>query len=256
MAINPWRISVGSFASFCLLLTASFLCFVDSASSSSSSSLSNLKNTTSLTIAFAGNEGFAYKLIAVVEKLRSMRRGRLYHIVAYDLGFNQQEKELLRCTMPTLLSELRPFEFSKYPAHVKRLGCYAWKAILLRDLWREIIVERSRGSGASSAPMGLVWLDTAVGFAGPSPASAQFDFLERALDTAARHGGVLSDRTQGELGKWTHTAMFRYFDKSYGWSQKRFEAANVVNCNGAFSAWALPDAREGRKNDASLIMDE
>ena len=76
-----------------------------------------------IVIAMAGNKGFAFKMVAVVEKVRSMKKGRSYKIIGFDLGFDDEEKALLSCTTPTLLSELRPFPFEKFPKHVKKLGC-------------------------------------------------------------------------------------------------------------------------------------
>ena len=145
-----------------------------------------------IVIAMAGNKGFAFKMVAVVEKVRSMKKGRSYKIIGYDLGFDDEEKALLSCTTPTLLSELRPFPFEKFPKHVKKLGCYAWKPLLLRELWTEL--------GGHNGSVAIIWLDTAVGFNGPSPQTAKDDFFERAVATAREHGGVLSDRTQGK--KW------------------------------------------------------
>lgn len=47
---------------------------------------------------------------------------------------------------------------NRYPAHVRTLGCYAWKPLLLHELRQEF-----------PHAAGVVWLDTAVGFHGPSP---------------------------------------------------------------------------------------
>lgn len=204
------------------------------------------QHNSSFVIAMAGNKGFAFKLIAVVEKIRSMKKGRSYAIVGFDLGFTEEERSLLTCSTPTLLSELRRFPFQRYPDHVKRLGCYAWKPLIIREL-------RSEGRG------GIIWMDTAVGFQGPSPATARLDFLERALETAERFsGGVLSDRTQGELSRWTHPATFSYFEKTYGWSRERFEHGGVHNCNGGFSVWSFgtDKAVSERTNVAALALQQ
>ena len=52
-------------------------------------------------------------------------------IVMYDLGLQEsQRKELEKfCNV-----ELRTFEFEQYPPHVKSLGTYAWKPIIIRQL--------------------------------------------------------------------------------------------------------------------------
>jgi hypothetical protein len=61
---------------------------------------------------------------------------------------------------------------------------------------------------------GLVWLDSGVLLAGPRD-----NFLERALAAASAQGGVLSDKTSGDLLQWTHPATFEYFDKRLGFRQ-------------------------------------
>ena len=43
-------------------------------------------DNSTIVVAFAANEGFQYKLLAVIERVRSMKHGRSYHLVAYDLG--------------------------------------------------------------------------------------------------------------------------------------------------------------------------
>jgi hypothetical protein len=97
-----------------------------------------LTNSTVI-VALAGNEGFQFKLLAVVERLRSMAKGRTgaYRLIAYDLGLDPVEAAALRCATPTLLDELRPFDFAAHPPHVASLGCYAWKPLLLAELRRD-----------------------------------------------------------------------------------------------------------------------
>ena len=59
----------------------------------------------STVIAFALNEGFQFKLIAVLEKIRLMRHGRTGHfrLIAYDLGLKTEQATALKCASPPLL---------------------------------------------------------------------------------------------------------------------------------------------------------
>jgi hypothetical protein len=65
-----------------------------------------------------------------------------------------------------------------------------------------------------SACQGLVWLDSGILLLGPGN-----NFLERAIAAAAAQGGVFSDKTSGDLLKWTHPGTFEYFDKHFGFRQ-------------------------------------
>ena len=55
-------------------------------------------------------------------------------LIVYDLGLNDQERDQLAtyCNV-----QVRPFNFSKYPPHTKRLETYAWKPILTAETSRE-----------------------------------------------------------------------------------------------------------------------
>ena len=154
-------------------------------------------NSSSIIIALAGNEGFQFKLLAVVERIRSMSHGRTgaYRLIAFDLGLSSADAAALRCAVPTLLDELRPFSFDNYPPHVATLGCYAWKPMLLAELRRDF------------PHQAVVWLDTAVALAGPSPQTVSLDFFERAVAASKGVGGALSDRTARTLGELTHPLM-------------------------------------------------
>lgn len=135
-----------------------------------------------------------------------------------------------RCAAPTLLDELRDFDFDAYPAHVKDLHCYAWKPLILAQLRREFPDE------------GLVWLDSGVQLLGPMSSSGHDGFLERAVAAAKAQGGVISDKTSGTVEQWTHPGMFEYVEKKWSFRKDFFvgqdERSLVNNCNGAFSAWA------------------
>jgi len=74
------------------------------------------------TVAFAadGYGRYLSKLLAVVEQLRSAPNGPSYRLIAYNLGgVPNATVEALRCAAPRLLDELRDFNFSAFPAHVK-----------------------------------------------------------------------------------------------------------------------------------------
>mmetsp|Transcript_86733 Transcript_86733/g.168008 ORF Transcript_86733/g.168008 Transcript_86733/m.168008 type:complete len:323 (-) Transcript_86733:54-1022(-) len=188
----------------------------------------NVEASNATIIAFAANEGFQYKLVAVLERIRYMKKGRTgeYRLIGFDLGLKPAEAAALRCASPPLLDELRPFAFGDYPAHVATLGCYAWKPLLLHQLRRE------------NPDAAIIWLDTAVGLVGPSPATVASDWVERAVLASRRQGGALSDRTARSLADLTHPGMFDFFEEKWGWTRQRFEQAGAANCNGAFSAWA------------------
>ena len=74
------------------------------------------------TVAFAadGYGRYLSKLLAVVEQLRSAPNGQSYRLIAYNLGgVPNATAQALRCAAPRLLDELRDFNFSAFPAHVK-----------------------------------------------------------------------------------------------------------------------------------------
>jgi hypothetical protein len=182
-----------------------------------------------VTVAMAADDRYLPKLLAVVEKLRAMKHGKSYRIIAYDLGgVSETTKAHIRCASPTLIDELRDFDFSAYPSHVQALNCYAWKPLILASLYREFSTQ------------GLVCLDSGLTLAGPAHLSHQGMFLESAVETAVTNGGVVSDKTARDLLDFTHHGMFEYFDKTFSKKKTFFTEANppVFNCNGAFSAWA------------------
>ena len=60
---------------------------------------------------------------------------------------------------------------------------------------------------------GLVWLDSGVLLHGRD------GFLELAISAAASQGGVLSDKTSGDLLRWTHPSTFEFFDSRFGFKK-------------------------------------
>jgi len=206
--------------------------------------LSGVKKT--ITVAVAADERYMFKAIANVEHLRTLKAGKSYRIIGYDLGgLSDESKSQLRCAAPRLLDELRDFDFSSYAFHVRDLHCYAWKPLILASLRREFPSE------------GLVWLDSGVLLL-----DGRNFFLERAVAVAAAQGGVMSDKTRGPMKRWVHNAMFDYFERTYGFKKEYFLGAKdeVNNCNGAFSAWAPLDAdkqwqRSAKQRDHELLQE-
>jgi hypothetical protein len=63
-------------------------------------------------------------------------------VIVWDLGLTEGQRIALAC-LPKI--DLRRFPFERYPGHVARLDCFAWKPLLIRDTLAE---------GAD-----LLWLD-------------------------------------------------------------------------------------------------
>lgn len=73
------------------------------------------------------------------------------------------------------------------------MGCYAWKPVIIANLYREFPNE------------GLVWLDSGLTLAGPL--EDRGTFIESAIQAAIDNGGVLSDKTARDLLDFTHNGM-------------------------------------------------
>lgn len=183
----------------------------------------------SVTIVSAANARYFTPLVISLENIRKRPTGSSYRIIVYDLGLAPVQSEMLRSTIPHLVNEVRSFDEDKImPAHVRKLGCYAWKPVIVEAVYREF------GS--------VVWIDS-----GNSLHASQINmkgspgFFEAAVETAAAQGGVLSDRTARTWQEFTHPGMTSYFSEHWpGWDRDRFEGLEpkMENCNGAFSSWA------------------
>ena len=68
----------------------------------------------------------AQDMLASVQRLLPATK-----LIVYDLGLtdSQRNQLLTYCNL-----ELRKFDFEKFPSHVKRLGIYAWKPVMLKEL--------------------------------------------------------------------------------------------------------------------------
>lgn len=192
-----------------------------------------------ITVAFAADSRYLAKLLAVVEQLRASKMGKSYRLIAYNLNpIVTEDIKLLQCSSPTLLDEVRQFDFSSFPPHVARLNCYAWKPLLLASLRREF-----KNSS-------LIWLDSGLTFGGAHREA----FPDDAAAAAAANGGVLSDHTAQTMLEFTHAGMFQYFDEKLGYRKTFFtenkDHGEVLNCNGAFSAWESEDAGRARGGES------
>jgi hypothetical protein len=108
------------------------------------------------------------------------------------------------------------------------------------DAWKPLLLARLRREFPSSA---VVWLDSGLTFGGGHSRT----FLEDAAAAAARSGGVVSDHTARTLEDFTHQGMFQYFEETWGLARSFFTtdaSEEVLNCNGAFSAWESQDDGE------------
>ncbi|XP_038059862.1 uncharacterized protein LOC119730871 [Patiria miniata] len=87
-------------------------------------------------------------------------------IVVYDLGIQESYKDKVRALCNV---ELRPFQFNKYPAFVKKVLTFSWKIIIIKEAVNEFGV--------------VFWADASVRFRQP---------LKALLPFAQDHHGYLS----------------------------------------------------------------
>ena len=206
-----------------------------------------------LTIVSAANSKFAAPQLAQLVQLREKMEAECMlaraRVITYDLGFHDCERDALRRILPMLgpQFELRTFEFAKFPKHVAQLGCYAWKAPIVRGVADEV------GPGSV-----VMWIDSGARFAAP---------MASVIEAAVGGGGFVSGQTGLTVRELTHPAALAYFADTYGLPAAealrlkpnatyskghgvvrggvRFgaEAEAWSNCDGAFSAHWKGSAR-------------
>ena len=190
-----------------------------------------------LTVVSAANGRYSVKELAILLEVRQMgkREGMFVRLISYDLGGMGQCVVDGKREASWVWSEFgilyRRFDFSKYPAHVSNLACYAWKAPIVYEVAREF-----PGSV-------VIWVDSGVAF------HKSLGFIVR--DTR-NSGGFSSDETARSVARFSHEKTLDYFidhfhfdplladifrEKRRGPEKSLDEPLrNLKNCNGAFSA--------------------
>ncbi|CAG8596620.1 4014_t:CDS:2 [Paraglomus occultum] len=136
-------------------------------------------------------------------------------VIIYNLGLSPWHISILTSLQSSgLITELRTFNFTKYPAFwdltVAR-GQYAWKPGIVEEIARDF-------------PGKILWLD-----AGTYVRTSMLQNFEKLLE---KNNGFMSPRSGGSFFHWTHPGLFEYFDVPV---PKEFE--NISNCNGAAFAF-------------------
>ncbi|HYM21580.1 MAG TPA: hypothetical protein VEU08_00150 [Vicinamibacterales bacterium] len=131
--------------------------------------------------------------------------------VVADLGLSPADRRHLARRFPWVAAE--PFEFDRYPAHVRRLAICAWKPIVIDD-----VLARRRGR--------VLWLDAAC-------------IIRARLDPVFERigrDGVLTLVGQSPIRRWCHDGMLRYMHVSAEDAERRCRPAGVVGFDAAREA--------------------
>ncbi|CAG8664133.1 13469_t:CDS:1, partial [Dentiscutata heterogama] len=137
-----------------------------------------------------------------------------YHprIIVYDLGLlNFQRRALTYLQQKNYLTHYRLFNFLKFPSFWNisiSKGEYAWKPAIIAEIFREF-------------PGIVLWLDSGT--------FVSSDFLMNVEKLVNAHDGFFSPKSNGNLLKWTHPGVFKYFNDS----TKKTKYEKSVNCNAA-----------------------
>ena len=125
--------------------------------------------------------GGAYHLVSRIQQHLPNRS-----VIIYDLGMSNGEIDELSAACGVTI---RNFDFNRYPPHVRWLGSYAWKSLMIH----EVLAEWS----------GVLWLDTSV--------RVKHGNFGRTYATALRSDGlVLFMGTTYTMYSVTHPQMYRY----------------------------------------------
>lgn len=128
------------------------------------------------TIVTAADQRFARTLLQMLASVERHALHRTHRVVVADLGLSPSGLAAIAARFPWCA--VQPFDFASYPAHVRQLGTFAWKPVLLWDMVR-----------GADAP--VFWFDSGTLFHG------SIDPLADAVD----RDGVYTLRGQTPLGR-------------------------------------------------------
>lgn len=132
-------------------------------------------------------------------------------VFLYDLGIPPVELLKLQALHSQL--HIRKFNYSAYPSYMdirKNAGEYAWKPVIIAQVARELIQTKANSV--------LLWVDAGCYF--------------RSLNAVVRktqQDGLYIGKSRGTVQKWTHPAMFAYFNQSKDiWGHYHQVEASIV----------------------------
>jgi len=153
-----------------------------------------------------------YDLKRATNSIKVSQRPR---IIVYDIGLLEDQHRRLRILLSKgYMTELRIFDFGIYPEfwrirnHTR--GEYGWKAGIVSEVIKDY-------------PGPTLWLDSGT-YVSPK-------FLKRFKFTLDYYNGFFSPTSLGDVQKWTHPGVFKYFNDDPN------KYANFSNCNGAAIAF-------------------
>ncbi|CAG8597737.1 12428_t:CDS:2 [Gigaspora margarita] len=133
-------------------------------------------------------------------------------IIVYDLGLvNFQRNALNYLHQKNYFTHYKLFNFLKYPSFWNisiSKGEYAWKPAIIAETFREF-------------PGIVLWLDSGT--------FVSTDFLMNVEKLVNAYDGFFSPKSSGNLLKWTHPGVFKYFNDS----TKKTKYKKSINCNAA-----------------------
>ena len=203
-----------------------------------------------LVVVSAADARYADKELAVLVAARRRLRAECFgdasaSVVSYDLGLRGCFDDN-RAVFAAHGVELRRFNFSAHPPHVATLGCYAWKAPIVRET-----AERFPGRV-------VVWLDSGLEFGGGKPGArhpvGKRTFREVIARTVAARG-FLSDWTQKTVASLTHEGMLGYFEEHFGLRREAALRRHAANGSEVYSNWcarAPHVTRQARRSEPKL----
>ncbi|CAH1757200.1 289_t:CDS:2 [Entrophospora sp. SA101] len=161
---------------------------------------------------FRAIQCWLYDLKGATNSIKVSKRPR---IIVYDIGLLKDQYKWLSILLDKgYMTELRRFDFEIYPEfwrirnHTR--GEYGWKPGIISEVVKDY-------------PGPTLWLDSGT-YVSP-------EFLEQFEFTLDYYNGFFSPTSYGNIQKWTHPGVFKYFNDDPN------KYANFLNCNGAAVAF-------------------
>ncbi|CAJ0636183.1 2252_t:CDS:2 [Entrophospora sp. SA101] len=157
-------------------------------------------------------QSWLYYMKGILNTIPVSKRPR---ITVYDIGLANYQRKWIRVLLEKkYFTELRKFEFERYPAFWKvdneTRGEYAWKPGIISEVIRDY-------------PGPTFWLDSGT-YVSPG-------FLKQFNLILNYYDGFFSPISSGYIPTWTHQGVFDYFNDNV----KKYSSR--ANCNGAAIAF-------------------